>query len=138
MTAAKTITGANILCYIDGRLYSRASSVSWNSATPHKPIMALDSVDPYELAVTTTHVTASMSVYRLHGDGGAQGAGMVPNYEDLPRGRYFTLILVDRMTNNTLFRMKNCVVNGESWSVPSRGIVTGSLSLEGITWDNEA
>ncbi len=135
--SSKTITGARIMCYINGKLYGRASSFTWNSQTAHRPIYGIDSCDPFELAASTTKISGTMSIYRLIGDGGAQGAGMVPTYEDMPRGRYFNITLIDRGTDSVLFQARYCVVQTESWNVAAKGIVTGQVSFEAIDWNNE-
>lgn len=135
--AAKTITSAHIVCYINGKLYGRVSSFSWDSQTIHKPIYGVDSADPFELAASSTRISGNMQIYRLMGDAGAQGAGIVPKYEDMPRGRYFNITLIDRATDLILFQAKYCILQAESWNVPSRGIITGQCHFEAIDWSNE-
>lgn len=135
--AAKVITGAHIVCYINSKLFGRVSSFNWDSQTMHKPIYGLDTADPFELAASQTKIGGTMTLYRLHSDGGAQGAGMVPKYEDMPRGRYFTVSLIDRSNDLLLFEARYCVVQSESWNVPAKGIITGSVHFEGIDWSNE-
>jgi hypothetical protein len=135
--AAKTLTGPHIICYVNGKLYGRVSNFSWDSQTVHKQIYGLDSADPFELAAGQTKISGSLTIYRLIGDGGAQGAGIVPKYEDMPRGRYFNMTMIDRSTDLILFQARYCVLQAESWSVPMRGIVTGQLHFEAIDWSNE-
>lgn len=134
---AKTITGAHILCYVNGNLYGRASNITYNSQTIHKPIYGIDQAEPFELAASQTKLSGTISVYRLHGDGGSQGAGMSAKYEDVPRGKYFTLTLLDRSNDLIVFQAKYCVQQSESWSIPAKGIITGSLSFEAIDFENE-
>lgn len=135
--SAKTLTGAHVICYINGRLYGRVSDFNWTSQTIHKPIYGIDSADPQELGATQTRISGEMAVYRLIGDGGSQGASIVPKYEDVPRGKYFNIVLIDRSTDSVLFKSQYCVLQSESWSIPSRGVISGRLSFEGIDWENE-
>jgi hypothetical protein len=137
MANAKTITGGHIVVYINSKLYGRCSNFSWDSQTAHKPIYGIDQADPFEFSVGQTKISGSMAVYRLSGDGGAQGAGLIPTYEDIPRGKYFNITLIDRSNDLILFQAKFCVLQSEGWSVPSKGIVTGSLRFEAIDWSNE-
>jgi hypothetical protein len=134
---AKLLTGAHIVCYVNGKLYGRCSNFSWQSSTQHKPVYTVDVGEPSELAPTQTRLSATMSLYRLAGDGGAQGANMIPRYEDIPRGRYFSMVLIDRSTDLVLFQARYCVCQSESWSVPSKGIITGNINIEAIEWSNE-
>jgi hypothetical protein len=133
---ALTIAGAHVVCYVNGKLYGRITNFSWSSQTANRPIYVLDTVDPVELAPGQTKISASMNVIRLHGDGGLQGTGMVPNYEQIPNGKYFTFTLIDRLTDLTIFNANYCKIQDESWSVPSKGLVTGSVRFEALEWSN--
>lgn len=93
---------------------------------------------PYELAPTQGKITASMKVYRTVGDGGAEGAGMTATFEEVARERYFSVMLVDRGAQDTvLFQADNCSLVSQAWSVPTRGIITGSLEFEALMWSND-
>jgi hypothetical protein len=79
-----------------------------------------------------------MSIYRTVGDGGAEGGGMTAPAEELPREKYFSVLLVDRGASDAvIFQADDCSLTSQAWSVPSRGIVTGSLEFEALTWSNE-
>lgn len=136
--SARTLTGAHILVYINGKLYGRCNKFAWSSATPHKAIYGIDLPEPQELAPTSTHLSGAMSIYRTVTDGGAQGAGIVPRYVDIPRGRYFSITLLDRSTDTVVFQAGYCVCQDESWDIPMRGLITGNLRFEGIDWNNES
>jgi hypothetical protein len=135
--SAKTLTGAHIIVYINGKLYSRCSAFSWNSQTVHTPIYGIDSPEPFELASGQTKVSGTMSVYRLVGDAGAQGAGMIQKYEDVPLGKYFNITLLDRSTDLIVFQARFCALSSESWNIAAKGIITGQLAFEAIEWSNE-
>jgi hypothetical protein len=137
MARARVITGAAVVCYINGQQFGRVFGFSFKSLTPRKAIYGLDSVDPHELAPTQSRVTGTLRLYRTVADGGAEGAGMAANFEDLPREKYFTVQLVDRGTDKVLFQAQFCSAVSQSWDIPIKGIVTGTLEFEAITWSNE-
>lgn len=137
MSRARVITGASILCYINGSRFGRVSGFSFRSMTPRKAIYGLDSIDPHELAPTVSRCTGSIRLYRTTGDGGAEGAGMSASFEDLPREKYFTIQLIDRGTDKVLFQAQYCSVVSQNWDMPAKGTITGSLEFEAITWSNE-
>lgn len=137
MPRAKVVVGAHVTCYINGQPYGRASQFSFRSMTPRKAIYGLDSMDPYELAPTTTKVTGTLRIYRTVGDGGAEGGGLTVPYEDLPREKYFTVQLIDRGSDKVLFQAELCSVVSQSWDVPMKGVVSGTLEFEAISWSNE-
>lgn len=138
MAASRLLTGARVILYINGRPYAAVISFKWDSATPKKAIYGLDSGEPYELAPGQTKITGTITLLRTIGDGGAEGAGMVAEFSDVPREKYFTLALVERLTDTQIFRADQCSVTNQGWDIPSKGTVTGSLSFEALTWNNEA
>lgn len=125
------------MVYVNGRVYGRVKEFQWSSATPKKPQYGLDSLEPYELIPTSTRVTGRLTLYRTVGDGGAEGAAMATRYEDVPREKYFSLQLMERGSQTIVFEARYCSVTNQSWSVPERGLVTGTLEFEAIEWNNE-
>ena len=135
--ASSVIVSANVGCYVNGGRFGKVKSFSWSSNTPKKAIYGIDSPNPVELAPTTTKVTGQMVVYRLIGDGGIEGAAMATRQGELPLEKYFSLALIVRSTKTVIFEANQCSVISQSWSVPEKGIVTGSISFECISWSNE-
>jgi hypothetical protein len=134
----KLVVAAKVLVYINGKLFGRCSSFQWTSLTPRKKIRTIDIQWPVELAATTTDVTWSMAVLRTIGDGGMQGAGVVAPQNVLSKEKYFTLLLVERTSNLTLFKADMCAVDSEGWSVNAKSLMAGQVSGSGIIWVNEA
>lgn len=138
MSASSLVHGARVLCYINGKLFGRVVSFGWNSSTPRKKIHTIDIPHPVEIATTTSDVTWQMSVLRTVGDGGMQGAGVVATAPVLSREKYFTILLLERTSNQTLFRADLCMTDSESWTVASKELVRGQVTGSGIVWVNEA
>lgn len=138
MARARVITSAAVILYVNGKPFGQVAEFSFRSTTPRRALYGLDSVDPYELAPTQAKITANMKLYRTVGDGGAEGAGLTAGFEDLSRERYFSILLVDRGASDAvIFQADLCSLSGQSWSVPSRGIITGSIEFEALTWNND-
>lgn len=137
MAHARVITGAMVLCYINGTRFGRVSGFSFKSLTPRKPLYGLDSIEPHELAPTISRCSGTLRLYRTTGDGAAQGAGMAASFDDLPREKYFTIQLIDRGTDKVLFQAQHCSVVSQSWDHLAKGIITGSVEFEAISWANE-
>jgi hypothetical protein len=131
------ITGPRVLVYINGKLFGKIVSFQWGSATPRKKIRTIDIPHPVELAATTVDMNWNMSVLRLIGDGGAQGAGIVAQQTLLSREKYFTILIIERTTNTTLFRADFCNTDNESWVIQAKDIMRGTINGSGITWVNE-
>jgi len=137
MSRPKIIVGAHVLCSINGKLLGQVTSFLWTSTTTKKAIYALDLGQPYELAPTITRIIGTLGILRTLGDGGAEGPGITPSVEDVPRERYFTILLTERGSDTVLFRADNCSVQEQSWDIPTRGLVTGTIIFESLTWENE-
>lgn len=130
-------TGAKVAVYVNGKRFGRVTAFSWNSETPKRAIYGVDSTEPYELATTTSRVTGSISILKLSGDGGVEGAGMNVPFPDLANANYFSLSLVEIGTNVIIFEARQCAATSQSWSVQTRSYVTGSVNFEAIGWDGE-
>jgi hypothetical protein len=52
--------------------------------------------------------------------------------------RCSTIELVDRLTDQTIFRALKCQVTRQSWSVQPKQLVTGTFTWVGINFENEA
>ena len=59
------------------------------------------------------------------------------NGVNLPTGKYFNITLLDRSNDLIVFQARYCVQQSESWTIPSKGIITGQLQFEAIDWNNE-
>lgn len=138
MSRSRIITGARVLVYVNGKPFAQVTHFRWDSATPPKKIMGVDSGEPVELAPTTTMISGNMGLLRLSGDGGLEGAGIIPEFSEVPRGKYFSLALIDRATDTQIFRADRCWCASQSWDIPSKGMVTGQMTFEALGWNNEA
>lgn len=138
MSRSRLITSAKVVLYVNGKPFAQVTDFRWDAATPPKAIYAVDSGEPYELAATQTKISGTVGLLRLIGDGGLEGAGVMPGLHDLPRNKYFSLALIERTTDTTIFRADKCWCVAQSWNVPSKGIVTGQMGFEAIDWSNEA
>lgn len=134
---AQSVVSAGIICYINGKPYGRVRDFSFESTTGKKPQYGLDTLEPYELIPTNTRVTGRMTLQRTVGDAGAEGAALTVRFEDLPRERYFSVQLVERVSDTLIFEAKYCAVTRQAWTVPEKGIVTGTVEFEAIDWSNE-
>lgn len=133
----KIVVAAKVLVYINGKLFGRCTSFSWASATPHKKIRTVDIQWPVELASTTTEIVWTMGLLRTIGDGGLQGAGVVAPQAVLSKEKYFTLLLIERTSNLTLFRADMCAVDAENWTITAKGLMAGQANGSAIIWNNE-
>lgn len=137
MAQSKSLKGPDIKVYVNGRLYTVVTSVRWIASYGRNPIMAIDQSIPAELASGPCTVKGTLDIVRLRNSGGLQGAGLVPDDFVILRERYFSLTIVDRLSDTVLLQVDEASVGEENWSVPSRGLISGSFTFEGIGWTND-
>lgn len=138
MARSKVVVGAGLSVFVNGKIYGQVTAFKWDSGTPLKANMGIDSLIPYELANIATKVSGSMSLIRVHGDGGLEGRGIVAPLTHVELEKYFSILVVDRLTGLDVFRADHCKASSQSWQVSARGKMEGSFTFEGLQWTNEA
>lgn len=138
MAVSRVIVGPRVVCYLNGRAIGRVTDFGFESLTPKKSIRGIDVSNIVELAPTTVEARGTINLIRLAEDGGIQGIGIAAKFTDVSREKYFTIQLIDRLTDTTIFFTNTASCTGESWNVPAKGRMQGSFSFQCLTWDNEA
>jgi hypothetical protein len=133
----KIVVSAGVILHLNGKPFGKVKTFQWSSATPRKPQYGLDALVPFELIATPTRLTGRIGLYRTVGDAGAEGANMVALYRDLPREKYYSLALIERASDTTIFEARYCSTLSQTWSAPEKGIVTGDIEFEAIEYNSE-
>lgn len=133
----RIVTGAHLTLYVNSRAYSQVESLDWSLETPRRTIHVVDTLEPAELAPLGHRVTGTLSIYRVHLDGGPEAAGLNATLQDLHREKYFAFLVVDRLTDTVVFRADRCSVISQRWSAPARGLVRGQITFEARLGGNE-
>lgn len=133
----KVLTGARLIVYINGSMFGKINRLSWEDITPHKEASGVDMVMPIELMPTRKSIQGVMNVYRLAGDGGAEGSGMAGVADHLSTEKYFTILVLDRLTDKVVFRSDFNKTERQSWQIATKALVEGSISFKGLVWSNE-
>lgn len=134
---ARTITGAGVVCKVNGLLLGRVTSLEWSIATPRKPIYGIDSFTPQELLTGAVKISGRLQIVRTTADGGAEGAGIVAGLPDLSREHYFSLQLIERASDSVVFEAWYASCESQSWTAPERGVIKGTLEFSCLDARNE-
>jgi len=137
MARSPIVTSAKVKLFVNGKPFGRVSAFQWSSETPKRELHGIDDLLPFELAASAVRMQGSMTIYRLSGDGGAEGAGLVAPISELQREQYVSLSLVEIGTGFVLFEARQCSVTSQSWSAASRGQIMGSINFQIMAWGNE-
>jgi hypothetical protein len=137
MSQQRIIVGANIICYLNGRPLGFVADFHYNASTPSREIRGIDCPEVQELAPTISGCKFNMTVFRIKGGGGIQGVGMGPISAEVPRGKYFDFLLLDRITDTVVWNGRWCRIDNESGSFAAKAMSMVSVSGTAITWSNE-
>jgi len=132
MGVSTIVVGAHAIAYINGRPWANVRRFKFRVNAPVKEQMGLDSQFPAELIPTSYRVSGSMELYRQHSDGGLETQGAMPGGNDLYLQKYCTFSLVDRATNEILFRTDQMLFTSQEWDVPAGGVMTGHAEFVAI------
>lgn len=131
------VAGAHLKVYINSCLYGTVTGMAFRIVSGHEARRGIDNPMPFALVPTTYSVQGSLSVLRIR-DGGLEGRGFVPFGNELPRQKYLSIQIIDRVTGRMLFNAANSVVNDQQWSVQSKSLMSGSFSFEAMGFGNES
>lgn len=137
MARSPLLTGSKVALFINGVMYGRVAAFHYTSETPRRVIYCVDSPSPFELAPTTNAVSGTMTVYRLIDDGAAEGAGMVAPIDELPREKYFTILMFNLLSGAVVFQAEFCSVQSQTWTFDAKSLATGTINFTAIRYDNE-
>jgi hypothetical protein len=131
------VTGARSKLYINFRFIGEVTDFEWSSSTQKKPIYGIDATEPFEFSPGITKVRGAFSLLRPQAAGSLEGYGITTSFEEHTKEKYVNIVLMDRKVPLPLFQCERAVILSQSWRVPSRGIMTGSVEFEGFVWNNE-
>lgn len=129
--------GANALCYVNGILMGRVSRFDYDYTIMVQEARGLDFPMPFELMPGMIQIGGKLALFRLSGDGGTQGMGLMPQVPDFSRMKYSTITIVDRYNGTAFFKSDLVMASQEAWGVPAKGLVEGSLTFKAIAFSNE-
>lgn len=134
---SRILSAPEISVYINNHLLGECAGISTEIDSPRQELHTVDILQPAELTQMATRVSGSLQVYRIRRGGGAEAQGMIATFQDLTREKYFSILVLDRMTDTVVFRADNCSVTRQVWNVELRKLVMGTINFQSITWSNE-
>jgi hypothetical protein len=131
------VTGARAKLYINFRFVGEVTDFEWSSSTQKKPIYGIDATEPFEFVPGITRVRGTVNLLRPAGSGSLEGYGITTSFEEHALEKYVNITLIDRKLPTPIFQCPRAVILSQSWRVPSRGVMAGSMEFEGFIWNNE-
>lgn len=137
MTASRNVVSAQLLMFVNGRMFGEVTAFNFASATPRDELMGIDTIHAQELSPTVMKLSGTIAFLRRHTTGGLEGRGIVAPPEKIAEERYFSLLILNRRDKTIFFRADECSVQQQSFVAEARGVVTGSFTFTALHWNNE-
>ena len=137
MSIAKSLRGADIRVFINGNIYAPVVSFRWSASTGREAIHGIDQAEAQELAPGASSIKGTFEVVRIRASGGLEGAGIAAPERRILQEKYFSLTIIDRVTDTVVLHIDEAALTDQNWQTASKNITTGSFSFEGLGWSNE-
>ncbi|MDE2425790.1 MAG: hypothetical protein KGO96_07770 [Elusimicrobia bacterium] len=131
------ISAPSLKVYVNSSLFGIATDFKFSVDYGRRRINGIDVQESIEIASEKVTVKGSMEVLRLHGSGGLEGYGMLPQLADLALEKYCSLSVVDMATNVIIFKSDFCMFTRQDWRIKTKDIMHGSVAFEAIDYKNE-
>jgi hypothetical protein len=138
MAISNLVTSPHVVCYINSVPFARCSSLSYDILSPQKELHGIDVLQSIELITTSLSFHGTIQVYKLHDDAGAEAAGLIPTWDTMTRGKYFSLQALDRSTDGVIVQVDKCYVTSQNWRIVPKSFVVGTIVFAGFSYSNGA
>jgi hypothetical protein len=132
MSQAVTLKGAEVKCYMNGKLYAEVQSIQYVTDYGETEIFGIDSPFPQEIAPGQIKVQGTVSGLVIKGLGGLQAYDLRSKINEILHAPYTSLRLKDRHSDTDLFFLPQMKVTSEQISIQAKGVVKISFTFKGI------
>lgn len=132
MSQSVVLKGAEVKCYVGGKLYSEVRSIQYTIDYGETEIFGIDSQFAQEIAPGRVQVQGTVSGLQIKMVGGLQAYDLRTKINEILHGPYVSLRLKDRHSDSDLFFLPQMKVTSESVSIAAKGVVTVSFQFKGI------
>lgn len=112
-----TLTGAQIICFINNAPYKVTQSVSYTIDYSEEEIHGIDVPWAQEIAGGKVMIRGSIKGLRIKLSGGLQGSNIRPLFTDLGASPYISIRIQDRSTGEDIILIPKAKASNESHSI---------------------
>jgi hypothetical protein len=132
------IVTAHTVLYINGMPYANVSEITPSITSPQKVLRGIDYLPGIETAPMPLEYTVSTTVYRRKNHGGLEGDGLVPGWDVATRGKFFSAIIMDRVTSEILFESQKNQITSQAWRIAPKSLLIGQITWVGLGYSNDS
>ena len=137
MSISNLVTTPHCVCLINSVPFARCSGLTYDILSPRREVHGIDVLPPVELVPTSLSIHGTVQMYKIHFDGGNEASGLVATWNLLTKEKYFSLMVLDRVTDTVLVQADKCCVTNQSWVIQPRSFVIGTVAWTGIEYNND-
>ena len=138
MAISNLITSAHCVAYVNSVPLARCCGLTYDISSPRREIHGIDMLAPVELVPMGLSIKGTLQIYRLHDDGGSEAIGLIPTWAKATKGKYFSLMVLNRLTDGVILQTNRCEVLNQSWTVSPKSFVLGTITWSGIDYNNNS
>lgn len=137
MAVAQILTGARAKVLINGNLVGLFSNCSWSLRQDKVPQFILGRYNPAEITPTSQEaVNITLTGYRVV-NAGPYVVADATLLKNLLNEEDFTVVILDRQTNEAIFTATGCRVTGWSSGVAAKGVSDLRIEVIGLLGEDE-
>lgn len=137
MSTSNLVTTPHCVALINSVPFARCSGLTYDVSSPRREVHGIDVLPPVELIPTSLSIHGTVQMYKIHGDGGNEASGLVATWNSMTREKYFSLLVLDRVTDTVLVQVDKCVVTNQSWVIQPKSFVIGTVAFSGFDYSND-
>lgn len=130
--ATMLLSGANIVIWINNKMYKVVQSVSFNVDYGEAAIYGIDSEYAQEIAPTKVTVSGSVQGLRLKQSGGLQGSNMRGLFNEIAASPYISIRIADRQSGEDIVFIPQAKVTRESHTMAMKSTYKLNFDFVGI------
>lgn len=132
MSQSVVLKGAEVKCYMSGKLYAEVQSVQYTIDYGEQEIYGIDSQFPQEIAPGRVSVQGTVTGLVIKNLGGLQAYDLRAKINEILHAPYTSLRLKDRFSDSDLLWLPEMKVVNEQVSIQAKGVVKISFTFKGI------
>lgn len=125
------MTSAQIVLYVNNKVYKEVTSISLDVDYGESEIYGIDVAYPQEIATTRISVKGNVQGIRVKFSGGLQAQNMRPLFNDIFASPYVSIRIQDRATGEDIIFIPNAKVTREQHSMAVKQKYTLNWSFSG-------
>lgn len=136
MSLSFSLSSSSLKIFVDGVILGYVIAVpDITILSEWGELHGLDSVIGSQLSPRKHIAQGYLQILRGRSTGGAEGASLVADANNMVFRKYSTIQIMDTGTGGMLYNMYNCQIISQRWQMNPKGLVTGTLQFRSLIFE---